>query len=711
MSDLPVSRERRTESTTRIDDGSISTSSDYVGHNILSTDEGAKAKTLLQDRNDVMVDEEDSGSNTFAAGSSFLHPQHELMVEEEEKGSDGVLGCSSPPSSMPSGKQTLQQRQPGCRVWLQLHSYPFWVTGSVVCDGQFKLDDTPPLSHSLVGKSEIKNVMEFPSSKIWGGKRKNQQQQCDRSGNSSPLGVGGGGGSVFRRKQKNDSDETDKHQQESDNLLLRARVCSGDGVGHVDCNRPTAPHVTTPHEWLSSTSYRRGWELGRLIQHNKGGKMAVRQHVVGCNGQNMDLEQKEREGECEKNVNVGENEYELAKQGWMQPPTLKLCIKIDTGGGVQDHDNLTSTPWLVLEDNWTICKSLGDLWHMSPVTESNDFQLGSREPNAARRVGIMRSLVGKETMGPVAMSLLFDVVMENGTPAAPSLKNAMYIHRGMSRELDSFTKSLLILQRLRNLIPIPPIIEGSSRAAVSSNVDNIGQEEGVIDWISPQLADMLSEILEDPVCIGFGAVPCWVDAIFCGGGESFIPWSMRLEYFRRTAFGPTRGLEWLQASKEFTSMGKSIPSNGPPRQERNTNRLKDVVLVHRETLIIDAEAIMRLYGAVWSGLASPVLSLSTVLEYHFSGEKGLGSGVAATFYTSVAGKLYERGDESSRLGLWVDPERQGSKDDHIFHPNGLFPAPLPSNRDKVFEVLHYFRLIGRLVARYDKRLHIHSFYS
>ncbi len=663
------------------------------------------------------MDKDDDSSNKYTAGSSFLRPQHEPVVEEKDSG--GAVGCSSSPSSTTSSKHLpQQQQQPHCRVWLQLQqsSNPFlWMTGSVICDEQFKLDDAP-LSTSLVRKSEIKNIMEFPSSKIWGGRRKNQQQ---RGGGGNFSLLGGGGGSVFRRKQKMDSDETDK-QQKSDNLLLRVQhACSsGDGDGHVDCNSPTLPHVITPHEWLSSTSCRRGWGLGRLLQPNKGGKITVRQQIVGCSMQSMNEEQKEGEGECEKKVNVGENEYELARQGWMQPPVLKLCVKIDTGG-VQDHEKLTSAPWLVLEDNWTTCKSLGDLWHMSPVTESNHLQPRSQEQTAAMRGGgsIQGSWVGKESMGPVPISLLFDIVIAvdakmisdiEPLPAAPNLKNAMYIQRGMSREIDSFTKALLILQRLRDLIPPPPILEGSS-VTVNNNVDNIGQEE-TIDWTNPQLVDMLCEILEDPVCIGFGAVPCWVDAIFCGGGEFFIPWSMRLEYFRRTAFGPTRGLEWLQASKDIISTEKTIPSNGPPRQESNMNRVKDVIWVHRETLIADAEAIMRLYGTVWSGLALPTLGLSTVLEYHFLGEKGLGSGVAASFYTSVAGKLYERGGDSC-LGLWVDPERQDSKDEHIFHPNGLFPAPLPSDPDKIFEVLSYFRLIGRLAARYDEYLRLHSFHS
>ncbi len=702
---LPVSGEGRTTEAGIDDDSVLNVGGSHVDHDILlEIGTGIEENVLLQGRKDVVVDGNDSFNRctTTTTGScSHLRPQ----LEEEDA---GVLGCNPLPSSTTSNKHLpqKQQQQSNYRVWLQQSSNPFlWVSGSVVGKKEFRLDDAPP-NASLVRRSEIKNVMEFPSAKMRGGKRKNHQQR----GSIAFLG-----GSASRQKHKKDSDGTDRQGRTMNDLMLRVQhACSAAADGdddQVDCISPISPRITTPHDWLSSTpelhsppSQRGGWGLGRLMQPNQGGKMA-KQWVVGFGSSRYYVNEQEGGGAtaaCKK-VNAGENEYKLAKQGWMQPPILKLCVKIDAS-----MDQMTSAPWLELEDTWTICKSLGDLWHMSPVTESNHLApLAQVQTTTRGSGGILGSRVEKEGTGPAAICLFFDIVVAADSkmindieplPAAPGLKNATFIQHGMSRETDPFCKALLLLRKLRDLVPpSPPILEGGSIEAVNNNVDNIGQEETTAEWINPQLVDMLSEILDDPVCIGSGAVPCWVDAIFCGGGAFLIPWSMRLEYFRRTAFGPMRGLEWLHAANDAaTSVEKKLPSNSPPQQESNTSRVKDTVLVNRETLLADADATMRFYGRVWAGLACPSLGLSTVLECRFSGEKGLGSGVTASFYASVAGMLYERG---SCQGIWVDPERQGSQDEHIFHPNGLFPAPLPSDPNRALHVLSKFRLIGRLAAR------------
>ncbi len=697
-----VSGECRTEAG--INDSIPTTHGSCVNPDIHEIGIDVEAKVLPQDGKDVVND--DSSSNKCTAGSSSCSSQ----LEED---SAGVVGCSSSSSSVTSSKHLLYQQRQHCRIWLQQSSNPFlWVTGSVVNDQQFRLDDAPP-SAPLVSQREIQNVMEFPSAKIWGGKRKNQKQLSK----FAFLG-----GSMSQKKQQKDYVGTDK--QETDNLRLRVQhACGGgdgDGNEHMDFRCPTSPHVVTPHSWLSSTpelsssSSRRRWGLGRLIQPDQGEKMA-RQQVTEYSTR-YNLNRQDGGGTCEK-VNAGENEYELARQGWMQPPILKLCVKIDTGV----HELTSPTPWLELEDSWTICKSLGDLWHISPVTKSNNHVLSpieqvqtvTRGSGGGGGGGTLGSrVVGKEDTGHVAIRLLFDIVVADNSksvsdiaslPAAPALTNTMFIQRGVGREMNPFSKAILLLRRLRDLIPPqsspPQTLEGGVVLRPNFVENNVGQEE-ITEWTNPKLVDTLSEILEDPVFIGFGAVPCWVDAIFCGGGAFLIPWSMRLEYFRRTAFGPVRGLEWLLSAKDTTtSAERNLPSSGPPRQESNTNRVKDTVVVHRETLLADAEAIMRVYGSrISSGLAFPAFGLSTVLEYRFSGEKGLGSGVTASFYTSIASRLYERGS-CQGLGLWVDPERQGSQGEHIFHPNGLFPAPLPSDPDDTLRTLSYFRLIGRLAAR------------
>ncbi|CAM9610310.1 unnamed protein product [Phaeothamnion confervicola] len=118
------------------------------------------------------------------------------------------------------------------------------------------------------------------------------------------------------------------------------------------------------------------------------------------------------------------------------------------------------------------------------------------------------------------------------------------------------------------------------------------------------------------------------------------------------------------------------------------------IQVSRGHLLQHAEQIMRAYA-----------TSKAQLEFRFQGERGMGAGVTASFYSAVAAELRRR-SVNLKAPMWVDSDTAGDKDGFVTHPMGLFPRPVPpvdvAGREwhQLRRVsLGRFRFLGRLAGR------------
>jgi len=205
-------------------------------------------------------------------------------------------------------------------------------------------------------------------------------------------------------------------------------------------------------------------------------------------------------------------------------------------------------------------------------------------------------------------------------------------------------------------------------------------------WSNFKLCEALAVLLADGIAVASGAVPAWVDGLVCRFPFLVGPLTLRWRYFQATALGVSRSLLALQqAPRQDHSPSHTTPSRS---ENQLFNQLqKEVVHVSKDHILRDAEKIMKMYSRK-----------KVALEFRFIGEKGMGAGVTASFYSALAEKLIER-ETNNRWKLWVDEDSAKRNVGVLSHPNGLFPCPLPMNYPNRQEVLAKFRFMGRLIGR------------
>ncbi|CAN0542160.1 unnamed protein product, partial [Ectocarpus sp. 12 AP-2014] len=175
------------------------------------------------------------------------------------------------------------------------------------------------------------------------------------------------------------------------------------------------------------------------------------------------------------------------------------------------------------------------------------------------------------------------------------------------------------------------------------------------------------------LAVAAGFLPPWVDALL-SGFPFLLPLDLRLRYFRSLAFGVTRSVAYLQQESSVEERAREAAAG-----ERAG--------VSRSQLLQHAEQVMSMYTPS-----------KAVLEFRFAGEKGLGAGVTASFYSAVAAELQRR-SVNTKLPMWVDNDSTGDPQSFLAPTSGLFPAPLPALAQQRRSVIGRFRFLGRLAAR------------
>eukprot|EP01045_Picozoa_sp_COSAG04_P004472 COSAG04_NODE_194_length_20815_cov_4.321591_16_plen_456_part_00 len=166
-----------------------------------------------------------------------------------------------------------------------------------------------------------------------------------------------------------------------------------------------------------------------------------------------------------------------------------------------------------------------------------------------------------------------------------------------------------------------------------------------------------------------------------------FPIELREEFFRVSAFGAARAVEWLRTQQD--SGGALGDRLGALRVER--------WLIKRDDFLNDAHRLLVHHAARRS-----------LLEVEFQGESGIGTGVHVAFFTDAAARLTET-EENERVRMWM-PDAAAPKQEALqcaLHPASMLQQ---TAAPAVTKVLRRFELLGWLFGkalmdkRHDERL-------
>ncbi|EDQ91305.1 uncharacterized protein MONBRDRAFT_15214 [Monosiga brevicollis MX1] len=154
-----------------------------------------------------------------------------------------------------------------------------------------------------------------------------------------------------------------------------------------------------------------------------------------------------------------------------------------------------------------------------------------------------------------------------------------------------------------------------------------------------------------------------------------VPFAQRMRYFRYTAFGAARAMQFYRTEMQGSNASASA-NNGAGGSEFRLTRTK--VSVPRDGILEAAHQVLFKFG-----------ELRTVLEVQFTDEVGTGLGPTLEFY-ALASRELQRAD----LALWRGEAGEGAE--YVHPTTGLYPRPTfkPNRRTLVL-----FETMGLLVAK------------
>jgi E3 ubiquitin-protein ligase TRIP12 len=301
---------------------------------------------------------------------------------------------------------------------------------------------------------------------------------------------------------------------------------------------------------------------------------------------------------------------------------------------------------------------------------------------------------------------LLDSILQGELPCDLERTNSTYSILALLRVLEGLNQ---LSPRLRAQAASDDFAEGkiSTLDELYKTGSKVPSEEFVNSKLTPKLARQMQDVL----ALCSGSLPAWCYQM-TKACPFLFPFETRRQYFYSTAFGLSRALNRLQQQQ-----GDNHNSGGE-REVRFGRLQRQKVRVSRNRILDSAAKVMEMFS-----------SQRAVLEVEYFGEVGTGLGPTLEFYTLLGHEL-----QNARLGLWrssspynleMEIDRSGvihvnSEDDlpakelnsdlsddgrhPVQAPLGLFPRPWPSNVDtsegsKLFKVIEYFRLVGRVMAK------------
>ncbi|WRT67885.1 uncharacterized protein IL334_004859 [Kwoniella shivajii] len=208
--------------------------------------------------------------------------------------------------------------------------------------------------------------------------------------------------------------------------------------------------------------------------------------------------------------------------------------------------------------------------------------------------------------------------------------------------------------------------------------DVMGTADGLLDenlFVNNKLTAKLTRQLEETMIIASDCLPEW--AVELPKHFSFLfPFDTRYNFLRSTAFGYGRLI-----SRSQQGGGNS----------RNTRRddvshlarlVRQKVRISRSQLLESCAKVLELYG-----------TSTGILEIEYFDEIGTGLGPTLEFY-SLASKEFAR----RNLGIWRD-EDESKEGNYVFHPKGLYPAPLSTATSGSDSKVSWYKTLGLFTGR------------
>ena len=272
---------------------------------------------------------------------------------------------------------------------------------------------------------------------------------------------------------------------------------------------------------------------------------------------------------------------------------------------------------------------------------------------------------------------------------------------GVSKGMSLFMQKQGLEDRVWRILTLLKLIHFSAEEAPTPPPEDVENPLAVLpeELINDKISNKLRQQLADPVAVTTGAMPEWCKRVALEYA-CILPLEVRHSFFMLTAFGVDRAVASFQTAHDRS------PSRVRQRLSART-REEDVVgsLGH-----LKQERVVVKRGDELLGWANQVMNMhagrKAQLDVTFVGEEGHGSGVTNEFYSLVSEALRRRD-----TGMWLcddallaapgktsDAVARGCPE-YVHRDEGLFPAPLPQDSDKLGAVEDKFRFLGMFLAK------------
>lgn len=275
-----------------------------------------------------------------------------------------------------------------------------------------------------------------------------------------------------------------------------------------------------------------------------------------------------------------------------------------------------------------------------------------------------------------------------------SKEKVLQIEEPVQKSLEDISAMQQVLEVIKSLYQLAEDI--SETVSLSGEyLFDVPAEE----FLSKKLTTKLAQQIQDPLSLTSGSLPLWCEYLVINYPTLF-PFETRQMFFRATAFGCSRSIVCLQSMQDAAlERTRGHPTRRLETQEFRIGRLKHerVTVPRGEELLETAIQLMDFHA-----------ERKAVLEIEFKDEEGTGLGPSLEFYALISMAI-QRND----LNLWVSIDEITSDDSdgkslmkYSRHPNGLFPAPFPSDNDNLDEICRLFSFLGIFLAKclQDSRL-------
>lgn len=253
-----------------------------------------------------------------------------------------------------------------------------------------------------------------------------------------------------------------------------------------------------------------------------------------------------------------------------------------------------------------------------------------------------------------------------------------------------FTTSNETVSKILNLMRVLYAINGNLALLIGPKADELTIPRG--EWLNSKMKGKILRLLQDPLLLCSRALPQWCTDLI-HNCVFMIPHDVRSQFFKATSLGIARALMTVQ-DQLVQQATRILGAQAAAEQSRFGRIPRFKVRILRDKVLESALRVMEMVKIPQNSKA--------ILEVEYFNEKGTGLGPTLEFYTLVSRAL-----QRHNLNMWLstsvtktrEPAEHKSKEDeyeHVFNPNGLFPAPLQARDEKVIEL---FEFMGTFVAK------------